>query len=165
MRVGYEIKLWVNALLKVIPGVIGCKIRKKLLPFKSGKNVKIWDFCNIDSPSKLVLGSNVSINRGCIINAGGGVVIGDDVLIGPSTIIYSQNHKFDNQSIVYRKQGYILKKVTIGNNVWIASRVTILPGVTIGDNCVIGANTLLTKSIPNNSLVVGNPGRIIKKIN
>ena len=61
-------------------------------------------------------------------------------------------------------QGYTCKKVTIGNNVWIAANATILPGVIIEDNCVIGANTLVNKNIEKGSLVVGNPCRVIKKI-
>ena len=165
MRVRYEFILWFNEFLKSIPGQIGCIIRNKFLPYKNGKNVRIWNSCHIDSPSKLIIGSNVSINRGCIINSGGGIKIGNDVLIGPKVIIYSQNHRFDIKEELIREQGYVLSEVTIGNNVWIASGVTILPGVTIGDNCVIGANTLVSKSIPDNSLVVGNPAKVIRKLN
>lgn len=164
MRIRYELILWANELLKAIPGQIGCKIRNIFLPYKQGNNVKIWNSCHIDSPSSLTIGSNVSINRGSIINAGGGVSIGDNVLIGPKVIIYSQNHRFNLDDKLIKDQGYFLKKVTIGNNVWIASSVTILPGITIGDNCVIGANTLVSKSIPSNSLVLGNPGKVIRKL-
>jgi maltose O-acetyltransferase len=164
MRVKYEFILWINEILKIIPGQIGCKIRNVFLPYKNGKKVKVWNYCHIDSPSKLIIGSHVSINRGCIINAGGNVVIGNDVLIGPKVIIYSQNHQYKDCNKLIREQGYTLNKVTIGNNVWIASGVTILPGVSIGDNCVIGANSVITKSIPSNSLVVGNPGKVMKKL-
>ncbi|HEX7757448.1 MAG TPA: DapH/DapD/GlmU-related protein, partial [Niabella sp.] len=54
--------------------------------------------------------------------------------------------------------------VTIGNNVWVGGNATILPGVTIGDNCVIGAGSVVTKDIPANSLAVGNPARVIRQI-
>lgn len=153
MRVKYEIILWINGFLKRIPGNIGCSIRKFILPFKAGKKVKVWDYVQIDSPSKLEIGNNVSINRGCIINAGGGVKIGNDVLIGPNVIIYSQNHRFSDKTSKIVDQGYDLKAVSIGNNVWIAANVIILPGVSIGDNCVIAAGTIITKSILNEKIV------------
>ncbi len=161
----YEIKLWINAILKGIPGKTGCFFRNLFLPYKNGKNVTVWANTHIDSPSKLSIGNNVSINRNCVINAGGEVEIGNDVLIGPNVTIYSQNHNFNKKNVLFRLQGYTTKKTTIKNNIWIASNVTILPGVTIEDNCVIGANSLVNKDIPKNSLAVGNPVRIIKKIN
>lgn len=153
MKIRYELIMWFNDFLKRIPGNIGCKIRSVLLPIKLGRNVKIWDSVHIDSPSKLKIGNNVSINRGTIINAGGGVKIGNDVLIGPNVVIYSQNHKFHDSTQKIKDQGYDLKEVHIGNNVWIAANATILPGVTIGDNCVVASNSVLTKSIPSNSIV------------
>lgn len=153
MRIRYEIILWTSSFLKCIPGNIGCYVRKLLLPVKSGNNVKIWDHVHIDSPSELIIGNNVSINRNCILHAGGKIVIGNDVLIGPNVTIYSQNHLFSNKLMKIREQGYNTKKVTIGNNVWIASNVIILPGVTIGNNCVIAAGTIITKSIPDNKIV------------
>ena len=160
----YELQLWLLSFLKAIPGSIGCRIRNLLLPYAHGKNVTIWDHTHIDSPSKLKIGNNVSINRGCVLHAGGAIEIGNDVLIGPNVTIYSQNHNFENTTIPINQQGYTTKKVSIGNNVWIASNVTILPGVTIANNCVIGANTLVTKNIEENSVVVGNPCKVIKKI-
>ena len=88
--------MWFNGLLKLIPGNLGCVLRKALLPFKSGKNTKVWDFVQIDYPSKLILGNDVSVNRGTILNAGGKIKVGNDVLIGPNVTIYSQNHNFLN---------------------------------------------------------------------
>lgn len=160
----YELQMWVNAFLKGIPGYTGCFLRNLFLPYKQGKNVTIWEHTHIDSPSKLKMGNHVSINRNCVLNSGGGIEIGDDVLIGPSVIIYSQNHNFSDASKLIREQGYTTQKVIINNNVWIASNVTILPGVEIGENTVIGANSLVNKSIPANSLAVGNPAKVIRQI-
>lgn len=151
-KVRYELIMWFNGFLKLIPGNIGCSVRKFLLPVKAGKNVRIWDNVHIDSPSKLMIGNNVSINRGTTINAGGEVSIGNDVLIGPNVIIYSQNHRFDNRKLKISNQGYNLKSVTIGDNVWIAANVIILPGVTIGNDCVIAAGSIVSKSIQKNTL-------------
>ena len=160
----YEFQLWVFSLLKAIPGRIGCRLRNMLLPYKNGARCLIWSHTHIDSPSKLTLGNNVSINRYCILHAGGEIEIGNDVLIGPNVTIYSQNHNYTYSATPIYKQGYTCKKVQIGNNVWIAANATILPGVTIGDNAVIGANTLVNKNIEKGTLVAGNPCRVIKKI-
>lgn len=56
------------------------------------------------------------------------------------------------------------KPIIVGNNVWIGGNVTVLPGVVIGDNCVIGAGSVVTKDIPDNSLAVGNPRKVIRKL-
>lgn len=161
-KIKHELILWYNGLLKLIPGYLGCSLRSIMLPIKIGKDVRIWDFVQIDYPSRLKIGNNVSINRGTIINAGGNVTIGNDVLIGPNVTIYSQNHKFDNTYVKINQQGYKKDNVSIGSNVWIASNVTILPGVKIGDNIVIGANSLVTKSINFPAVYAGNPLKIIK---
>ncbi|WP_037349211.1 acyltransferase [Sediminibacter sp. Hel_I_10] len=163
MRIKYELILWFNGFLKIIPGNIGCTLRNVFLPYKCGQNVKVWDLVHIDSPSKLNIGNNVSINRGTIINAGGNVTLGNDVLIGPNVIIYSQNHKFDRKEVPIRLQGYDRNPVLIGDNVWIASNVTILPGVSIADNVVVGANSLVSKSIDHSGVYGGSPLKLLKK--
>jgi len=160
----FELKLWVNAILKGIPGRTGCRIRNFLIPYKYGSNVTIWANTHIDFPSKLRVGNNVSINRNCVLNAAGYIEIGDDVLIGPNVIIYSQNHNYEKRDVPVRLQGYSKKKVIIKNNVWIGANTIVLPGVTIGSNSIIGANSLVNKSVPENTLVAGNPGRIIKSL-
>ena len=101
----YEIQLWVFSFLKAIPGRIGCGLRNVLLPYKNGAKVLIWSHTHIDSPSKLTLGNNVSINRGCVLHAGGEIEIGNDVLIGPGVTIYSQNHNFEDTSMPIVAQG------------------------------------------------------------
>lgn len=160
----YELIMWLNHFLKLIPGNVGCWIRNVILPYSSGKNVKIYDGVHIDKPSKLILGKNISINRGTIINACGGVEIGDDVLIGPDVIIYSQNHSYGDSSRTIAEQGYVFKKTIIGSNVWLGARAIVLPGVDIGNNVVVGAGSVVTKSVADNSLVVGNPAKVVKKL-
>jgi len=156
--------MWWMAFLKALPGNIGCTIRNICLPYKNGVNVKIWNGVQIDSPSKLTIGKNVSINRNCILHAGGTIKIGDDVLIGPNVVVYSQNHNFSEENLVIREQGYSLKAVTIGNNVWLASNTIVLPGVSICSDVVIGAQSLVTKSIDKSGVYAGNPLKYIKDL-
>ena len=163
MRIRYEIIMWYQHWISFVPGKIGCFLRNLLLPYKNGSNVLIWDGIHIDSPSKLTLGNNISINRGCTINAAGNITILDNVLIGPGVVIYSQNHCYTNLDININQQGYLTTPVIIKENVWIGARAIILPGVTIEANSIIGAGSVVTKNVPLNSICVGNPAKLISK--
>ena len=90
------------------------------------------------------------------------VTIGDDVFIGPNVSLYTACHSTDPVERNTRREW--AEPITIGNNVWIGGSVTVLPGVTIGDNCTIGAGSVVTKDIPAHSIAVGNPCRVIKRI-
>lgn len=108
------------------------------------------------------LGKNVYMNFGCTILDCARVEIGDNCMLAPNVQIYSAAHPIDVKT---RNAGleYALP-ITIGKNCWIGGSAIILPGVTIGDNCVIGAGSVVTKDIPANSVAVGNPCRVIKKV-
>ena len=107
------------------------------------------------------MGRNVFLNYGCKLVDGGAICIGDDVLIGPDCDIITANHAVNPGK---RRQGYMrLKPVTIEDNVWIGAGVMICPGVTIGKNSVIGAGSVVVKDIPEDSIAVGNPCRVIGK--
>ena len=92
------------------------------------------------------------------------IEIGDNVLIAPNVGIYTAGHALDPALRVQAHAEYAIP-VKIGNNVWIGADVTICPGVTIGDNSVIGAGAVVTKSIPGNSLAYGNPAHVARKLN
>ena len=162
MRLRYELIMWLQHLLKLIPGKIGCILRNIFLPYKNGINVTIWDGTHIDSPSKLKIGDNVSINRRSLIHAGGGVEIANNVLIGPGVVIYSQNHNFHQKDININIQGFNTEVVIINENVWIGARSIILPGVTIGSNSIIGAGSVVKKDVEANTIVAGNPAKFIR---
>ena len=95
------------------------------------------------------------------------ITIGDNCGIGPGVHIYAVTHpvnpteRLSPDSQFWRS---LTAPVTIGNNVWIGGSSVVLPGVTIGDNVTIGAGSVVTKDIPSNSLAVGNPCRVIRKV-
>ena len=90
------------------------------------------------------------------------VTIGDNCFVGPNVNIYTACHSTD-PTIRNTRQDWA-RPVTIGNNCWIGGNTTILPGVTIGDNVTIGAGSVVVTDIASNSVAVGNPAKIIKKI-
>ena len=113
-----------------------------------------------DCGKNIKIGKNVFINACCRFQDQGGIEIGDGSLIGHNTTIATLNHDFNPA----KRQNLTPSSVKIGKNVWIGSDCTILPGVTIGDGAIIGAGSVVTKSIPKNSIAVGNPARVIKEI-
>ncbi|MGN1000558.1 MAG: DapH/DapD/GlmU-related protein [Bacilli bacterium] len=115
---------------------------------------------NVTFGTKIIIGNNSGIGRDSYVQDN--VKIGENVMIGPEVLIYTINHKHQNSEIPMVKQGIERKAVVIGDNVWIGARVIILPGVFIGNNVIIGAGSVVSKNIPDNSLVIGNPC-IIKK--
>lgn len=112
--------------------------------------------CNIH------IGNNFFANFNLTILDEAAVTIGDNVFIGPNVSIYTACHPIEAEA---RNTGVEwAEPVTIGNSVWIGGSATILPGVTIGDNCVIGAGSVVTKDVEANTVVGGNPAKVIKRI-
>ncbi|MCD7915827.1 MAG: sugar O-acetyltransferase [Tannerellaceae bacterium] len=108
------------------------------------------------------IGENFFVNHNCIILDGAKVTFGDHVFIGPHCGFYTAGHPLDAEQ---RNQGLEYAfPVTVGNNVWIGGHVVVLPGATIGDNCVIGAGSVVTKDIPAGMLAVGNPCRVLRPV-
>lgn len=124
-----------------------------------GKNVNLQKGAVFSG--KLNIGDNSSLGIHSVIQ--GPVIIGANVMMGPEVYIYTQNHNHQRTDIPMIEQGYEIEKpVIIEDDVWIGSRVTILPGVTVGKGAIIGASAVVTKDIPDYSIVAGNPARIIK---
>lgn len=90
------------------------------------------------------------------------VTIGNHAYIGPNVSLYTACHPTD--PVERHKGTEWAKPITIGNDVWIGGNVTVLPGVTIGNGCTIGAGSVVTSDIPEGSIAVGNPCRVIKTI-
>lgn len=121
--------------------------------------------------SKIFLGENVIIRPGCMLFADprekdkGRITIMDHVMLGSGVQIYVANHRFDDPSIPFIKQGhYPPENVILKSGCWIGANSIILPGVTVGENTVIGAGSIVTKSIPPNVVAAGNPAKIIREI-
>ena len=108
------------------------------------------------------IGENFYANHNLIILDGNKVKFGDNVFVAPNCSFYTAGHPLDYET---RNKGLeYAKPITVGDNVWIGGNVVVLPGVTIGDNVVIGAGSIVNKDIPSNSVAVGNPCRVIKKL-
>lgn len=117
----------------------------------------------LNFPLRIRIGYNVFINRNVNIVARDYITIGDNVMIGPNTIINSGSHRFVNPKELIRNQGHDKAPIVICNNVFIGGNVFILPGVTIGEGAVVGAGSIVTKNVEPNTVVVGNPAKIIKR--
>ncbi len=108
------------------------------------------------------IGENFYANHNLVILDGNKVTFGDNVFIAPNCGFYTAGHPLDYET---RNKGLeYAKPIKVGNNVWIGGNVVVLPGVTIGDGAVIGAGSVVTKDIPENVVAVGNPARVVKKI-
>ena len=90
----------------------------------------------------------------------GGITIGDNVLIGPKVNLVSENHPVDP----CQRKFLIGKPIVIKNNAWIGAAATILAGVTVGENSIVGAGSIVTKDVPDNTIVAGNPAKFLKRI-
>ncbi len=112
---------------------------------------------DIEVTGNLTMGSRNFFNRNVKIVCFDKIEIGDDCLIADSVHIYDHDHRCDDLGPLIREQGYITKPIRIGNNVWIGAKATILKGVTIHDGAIIGANAVVTRDVPANMIVAGNP--------
>ena len=106
------------------------------------------------------IGKNVFINFDCTFLALGGITIEDDVLIGPKVSLITENHPLNPE----QRKGLAAKPILIKKNAWIGANATILPGVTIGENAVVAAGAVVSKDVPDNTVVGGIPAKIIKNV-
>lgn len=108
------------------------------------------------------VGENFYANHGCVFLDCNRIIFGDNVLVGPQCGFYTATHPLDAAE---RAKGFeFAKSITVGNNVWFGGGVYVLPGVTIGDNCVIGAGSVVSHDIPANCVAAGNPAKVIRRL-
>lgn len=116
--------------------------------------------------SKIVIGDNCYIGYNNTFLAGGDIVLEDGVLMASNILLSSENHSIDPENAVYyMDQPLKCASLHIGEGTWIGERVCILPGVVIGKKCVIGAGSIVTSSIPDYSVAVGSPAKVVKHYN
>ena len=149
------------------------KVLKKLFG-GIGTNVSVGQPFICDYGRNIYLGSNVSVNMNCTFVDCNRITIGNNVLIASNVQLYTATHPvelserltpgWDPDMEEYFCRTYALP-ITIGNGCWLGGGVVVLPGGTIGNGSVIGAGSVVTKDIPENSLAVGSPCRVIRKIN
>lgn len=156
-----------------------------------GKNVKFEDYSEIQGLCKegLIFGDNVTIGRGVMIRpssyygidigdglemgnhssigpygyvgCSGKIKIGSNVMFGPKCSLFAENHIFSDKNSTIKSQGVQQKGITIEDDCWIGSNVTILDGVTIGKGSVIGAGALISKDVPEGSLVIDKRNKTV----
>lgn len=110
----------------------------------------------------IIIGNNTGISARAYLAGQGGITIGSNVIMGPNVQIFSENHNFPDLALNIKEQGVTRNAVIIENNCWIGASAIILAGVSIGDGCVVAAGSVVTRSIPANSIVAGVPAKVIK---
>ena len=158
----------------------GTAIAYHLSALKGGKNISIGDNTDIakglmltafstdkqDKTTKITIGSHCTIGANNHFTAIKGITIGDHLLTGSNVLITDNAHggsEFSLLNIDPNERPLVSKgPVTIGNNVWLSKNVCILPGVTIGNGVIVGANSVVTKDLPDHVVAAGIPAKIIK---
>lgn len=154
-------------ILKRIKSIIkkACWKTMFLNKFKCGINTHFYGGTHIVIDGGIIeIGNNCFFNKNCSINSMKKIKIGNDSIFGENVCMYDHNHRYTESNKLIREQGYNTSEIEIGNNCWIGSNVTILAGVKIGDNSIIGAGTIVYKSIPNNTLLINKQNIVMKNI-
>ena len=129
---------------------------------KTAENFLIESDFNCDYGYNIEIGENFYMNHNGVILDCTKVKFGDNVFIGPNCGFYTAIHPIEPKQRISALEA--AKPITIGSNVWFGGNVVVLPGVTIGDNSVIGAGSVVTKSIPAGVVAVGNPCKVLRQI-
>ena len=114
----------------------------------------------INYGKNISIGKNVFINFDCVFLDLGGIVIEDHVLIAPKVSLLTEGHPIEAEN----RQSLTVAPIHIKKNAWIGANATILPGVTIGENSVVAAGSVVSKDVPDNTIVGGIPAKILKNI-
>lgn len=159
----------INKLLLVIfrnfPTNLGVLFRFVLLKniCKSiGENVIVFEGVIFDAPEMMIIGNNVSINPYCYL--AGEITIENDVSIAHSCGFHSFNHTWKDYAKPIRNNPLYSKRIIVKSDVWIGCNCVVLSGVIIEERSIVAAGAIVTKSVSSNSLVGGNPAKLLKKI-
>lgn len=157
---------------RFVPNILSFRCGQKTRAFfcsslfkKTGRNINVETGAFFGTGEGISIGDNSGIGKNAYIsNIGGGgeLVIGDNVMMGPDVVILTKEHNHNDISIPMNLQGSYSSRVVIEDDVWIGIRVIILPGITISKGSIVGAGAVVTKNIPEYSIVGGVPARILK---
>jgi len=127
-----------------------------------GNDVHLARFCTLRAGERgITVHDGAGINTRSFVDGNGGVEIGPNCLLSPGVQVLSGNHVIDDPDVPIRFQGTAYGKVTIGKDCWLGTNVIILPGVTVGRGAVVGAGAVVTKSIPEFSIALGVPAKVV----
>ena len=133
----------------------------KMIFKKTGKDVIIKNKCYFGNGARLSVGDRTQLGQNAKL--GGKITLGNDILMGPDIVIMATSHAFSSVEIPINQQGASEEKeVIIGDDVWIGTRVIILPGVEIGSHSIIASGAVVSKSFPSYSIIGGVPAKLIK---
>ena len=132
-----------------------------------GRNARfliVPEYCGEKYQPRINIGNNVSIGNRFSVLSAAEIIIKDDNLIASDVLITSENHGTDpEQADSYAATPLVVSPVIIGKGCWIGEKVSILPGVTLGDRCIVAANSVVTHSFPDKTMIAGMPARAIKQ--
>jgi len=135
-----------------------------------GHNVRIREFgwvqvtSHLSHPGRgLRIGDDTYIGPHCVLGAGGGIVLGKHVMLGAYVQLLAEDHAFSDPSQPIDRQGVTRRGITVGDGCWLGNSVIVLDGVHIGEGTVVGAGSVVTRDLPQRSVAVGNPARVIKE--
>ncbi|MCP5382479.1 MAG: acyltransferase [Kordiimonadaceae bacterium] len=157
-------RFYENGYLQVKPSILFINfIFQRIFRVSSDAKFSVHYTSTFLQPQKITFGKGTAKNfartPGLYIQAGNYIHFGSNILIGPNTAIISANH-----DVSIRSKWAKDNPIKIGDNVWIAANVVILPGVELGDNVIVGAGSVVTKSFKSNTIIAGNPAKVIRHI-
>ena len=123
-----------------------------------GEGSRVMPGINVVRGNRVKIGKGVVIMYNCLMMAAGTITIEDDAQIAANVQLISNNHDIHDRKIL------VCKPVILKHNCWIGAGASILPGVTIGENAIVGAGSVVTKDVEANTVVAGNPAKVIKRI-
>ena len=126
-----------------------------------GENPCVEDNFHCDLGYNIHVGNHFYAGFNCTMLDMAEIRIGDNCMIGPNVGLYTSGHRISPKN--RNKDGYAIP-ITIGSDVWIGGSCVILPGVTIGDHSIVAAGSVVTKDVPKNTIVAGNPAKILRNI-
>ncbi|MCC6369607.1 MAG: acyltransferase [Bacteroidia bacterium] len=136
---------------------------------KIGVGSELRPYCVIDGTKNVFIGNNVIVPENTRLitdpsDKNSTIIIEDSVLFAPNVSVYATTHTFNSTELPVKQQALKNSSTIIKSGAWLGVNVVIMPGVTVGKNAVIGANSVVTKDIPDYSVAVGAPAKVVKQL-